>query len=140
MVSLSETVLREAARYDDMVSKSMNYTRLLQINRTYKLNLNATLQTCGKPGYDPACKYDYMYKTIINNTNLFTKEVDMDLCGDETSWAHGGYGESNSGIVFCVIGKPDVTLCGQTVIMSNVICTYTRAYIHHPKLHNTPTG
>jgi hypothetical protein len=54
----------------------------------------------GQPGYDPAYKYDFIYKTIINNTNLFTKEADLDLCGDHISWAHGGYGESNLGLSF----------------------------------------
>jgi hypothetical protein len=37
-------------KYDDMVEKSMNYTRWLQIKRTYKLNLNATSTTRGEPG------------------------------------------------------------------------------------------
>jgi hypothetical protein len=46
----------------------------------------------GQPGYDPAYKFDFIYKTIINNTNFFTKEADLDLCGDKTSLAHGGCG------------------------------------------------
>jgi hypothetical protein len=88
-----------------MTAKSMSYTRWLQIKQTYKLNLNTMSEKCGEPGYNPAYKYDYIYKRIINNTNLFTNEADLDLCGDKTSWAHGGYGEPNSGIVFRVIGN-----------------------------------
>jgi hypothetical protein len=30
------------AKYNDMIAKSMNYIRWLQIKKTYKLNLNAT--------------------------------------------------------------------------------------------------
>jgi hypothetical protein len=55
-------------------------------------------------------------------------------------WADGGYGESNSGIVFSVIGKSRVTHEGQTVIMSDVSRTRPRAYIHRHKLHDAPTG
>jgi hypothetical protein len=77
-------LLQSGAKYDDMVAKSMNYTRWLQINRTYTPNPNATSPKHGEPGYDPAYKYDYIYNTIINNTNLFTKEAYLDLCGDET--------------------------------------------------------
>jgi ABC-type molybdate transport system substrate-binding protein len=40
-------ILQAGAKYDDMVSKSINYTRWLQIKRTYKLNLNATLMKYG---------------------------------------------------------------------------------------------
>jgi hypothetical protein len=108
---------QDGAKYDGMVVNSMSYTRWLQIKHTYKLNLNVTSTKRGEPGYDPGYKYDYIYKTIINSTIFFTKEADLDLCGDETSWAHGGYGESNSGIVFCVIGKPRVTRGGQNGIV-----------------------
>jgi hypothetical protein len=92
---------QSGAKYDYMVAKSMNYTRWLQIKRMYKLNLNATAMKSGQPGYNPVYKYDYIYKTIMNHTNLFTKEVDLDLCGDETSWDHGGYGGSNWDFLSC---------------------------------------
>jgi hypothetical protein len=132
---------QNGANYDDMIANSLNYTRWMHIKWTYKLNLNATVTKRGEPGYDSAYKYDYIYKTIINNANLFTKEADLDLCGDETSWAHGGYGKSNTtGIVFRVIGKSRVTHGGQTVIMYYVSCTQPHAYIHRHKLHDAPAG
>jgi hypothetical protein len=75
------------AKYDDMVANSTNYTRWLQIKRMYKINLNETATKRGQPGYYPAYKCDFIYKTIIKNTIFFTTEADLDLCGDETS--HG---------------------------------------------------
>jgi hypothetical protein len=62
---------------------------------------------------------DMLRPSIIKNTNLFTKEANLELCGDNTSWAHGGYGESNSGIVFRVTDTPCVTRDSQTVITTN---------------------
>jgi hypothetical protein len=41
---------QSGANYDEMVAKSMNYTRWLQIRRTYKLNFNATATKNGQPG------------------------------------------------------------------------------------------
>jgi hypothetical protein len=118
----------------------MNYTRWLQLKRMYKLSHNARATKRGQSGYYPAYKYDYIYGGEINNTNLFIKEADFDFYREKTSWDHGGYGESNSGIVFRVIGKPQVTHGSQTVIMSDVSCTRPRAYIHRDKLHDAPTG
>jgi hypothetical protein len=75
------------ARYDDMVAKSINNTiLLLQIKWAYKLNLNTTSARRGEPGYNPSYKYDYIYKIIINNTNLFTNEAYLDLWGDQALW------------------------------------------------------
>jgi hypothetical protein len=75
---------QSGAKYDGMVAKSMNYTRWFQIKQTYKLYINATSPKHGEQGYDPAYKCDDIYKPIITNTNVCTKEADLDLCGDET--------------------------------------------------------
>jgi hypothetical protein len=56
---------QSGAKYDVMVAKSMNDTRRMQIKRTCNMNINATATKRGKHEYDPAYKYDYMYKTII---------------------------------------------------------------------------
>jgi hypothetical protein len=77
---------------------------------------------------------------VIKNVNYFTKYADQDLCGDETSWAHGGYGEADYGLVGRVMGKPGMTRGGQTVIISDVSCTRPRAYIHRHKKHTMPPG
>jgi hypothetical protein len=41
---------QNGAKYDDMVAKSMNYTRWFQVKQTYTLNLNATATKRGHPG------------------------------------------------------------------------------------------
>jgi hypothetical protein len=41
---------KNGSKSDDMVEKSMNYTRWLQIKETYKLNLNAPATKCGQLG------------------------------------------------------------------------------------------
>jgi hypothetical protein len=56
------------------------------------------------------------------------------------SWAHGGYGEADYGLVGRVMGKPGMTCGGQTVIISDMSCTHPRAYIHRHKKHTMPPG
>ena len=40
--------------YNEVITESINHSRWLQINRTVKLNNNATLPKIGEPGYSPA--------------------------------------------------------------------------------------
>ena len=113
----------------------MNFSRFLQIKQLLKLNDNATSPKRGEAGYDPAYKYDYAFKVIIENCNAFTEKADLDLTGDETTFAHNSYGEPNSGLVSRVIGKPNVTKGMQTVLVCNAYRNHSRAYYHRYKCH-----
>jgi hypothetical protein len=77
---------------------------------------------------------------VIKNVNYFTNYADQDLCGGETSWSHGGYGEADYGLVGSVMGKPGTTRGEKTVIISDVSCTRPRAYTHRHKKNTMPPG
>jgi hypothetical protein len=67
----------------------------------------------GEKGNDPAYKYDYIYRTIIDNLNALTERAKLDLCGDETTYSHMGFGEPGSGLVARIMGKPGISKGGQ---------------------------
>ena len=125
---------------DDDIFAAMTYRRYLQIKRMKKLCNNNTAPKRGQPGYDPAYKFDYIYKCIVHNVNALTKQAGLDLCGDETTWATASPGEAGSGITGRVVGKPGVNKGGQTVIVSDVDRFRPRAYMHRHKLHMKPDG
>ena len=118
----------------------MTHCHWLQIKRVIKLNNNTLSPKHGQPGYDPAYKFDMLYKTLVHNVNAITKTAALDLCGDETTWGHGGYGEAGSGLCGRITGKPGITKGGQIVILSDVGSVRPHAYMHHHKLHEKPTG
>jgi hypothetical protein len=67
-------------------------------------------QKKGDAGYEPAYKYNMIFDVIISNVNYLTKEAALDMCGDETTYAHEGYGEADLGLVrLIMMGKPGVT-------------------------------
>ena len=59
-----------------------------------------------------------IYRTIVDNVIALNRSAEMDLTGDETSWAHQGYGESGSNIIKRIQNKPGVNKGGQTVLVS----------------------
>ena len=61
-----------------------------------------------------------IYNTIIKNTNSITEAADLDQCGDETTWGHGGYGEAGIGLVERIMGKMGISEGGHIVITSDV--------------------
>jgi hypothetical protein len=63
----------------------------------------------GEPGCNPAYKYDMIYKVLVNNVAAISKYADLDQTGDKTTWGHGGFGESGSGLVGRVSNKPGKT-------------------------------
>jgi hypothetical protein len=71
-------------------------------------------------GYDPSYKYDFIYKCLIRNINEMTQFAELDLCDDETTCGHGGFGEADSGILPRRQNKPGITFGIQTVIISDV--------------------
>jgi hypothetical protein len=131
---------QDGANFCEYVTKSHHRKSWLQIKHTYNLNLNSTTAKRGQEGYDTAYKYDYIYDAVIKNVTYFTKYADQDLCDGETSWAHIGYGETESGVDGCVMGKPGMTQSGKTVIVSDVSCTLPISYIRRHKKHTMPPG
>ena len=81
-----------------------------------------------------------IYNVLVDNLNAITEEAQLDLCGYETMWGHGGYGEAGSGLIGQVLNKPGVTEGGQIVMISNVHRIWPRAYMHRHKLHVKPPG
>jgi hypothetical protein len=124
-----------SSAFDADIANSIHHTRWLQLKRTFKLCDNERAPKRDQPGYDPAYKYDYLFRTIIYNLNAVTKSADLDQCGDETTFAHNGYGEPNSGLLSRVMGKPGVTRGGQIVLLSDVGRNRPRAYLHRHKIH-----
>ena len=120
----------------EKVMDSINFSRWLEVKRCMKLNNNLIAKKKGDENYDPAYKYDFIWKVLFYNINTITKEADLDLCGDETSWAHSGF----SDVTGRILKKPRVSKGGQTVIVSDVSRNRPRAYIHRHKLLDHPDG
>lgn len=51
---------------------------------------------------------------------MITKNAELNLCGDETTWGFGGFGESGSGLLSLILGEPEVTCGCQIVMISDV--------------------
>ena len=126
--------------FDPEIARSITHTRWLQLKRTYKLCDNETAPKKGEEGYDPAYKFDYIFKCVINNVNELSYSADLDLCGDETTWAHNGFGEAGTGLLTRVMGKPGVTKGGQIVLLADAYRNRPRAYLHRHKCHQPIEG
>ena len=124
--------------YDPEVASVMSFTRWKEIRRVIKLNDNARSWPKNSPLYNPAHKYDLVYKAIVNNCNALTKYAELDLCIDEMTWKFMGYGEG--GVVYRIVGKPGVTKGGQVAFAVDRSRCRPRAYIHRHKWHNRPQG
>ena len=120
---------------DQAIIDSMSYRRFLQIKRTLKLCDNRACPKRGEDGYDPAYKFDYIWKCLVHNVNAVSKKAELDLCGDETTYATGAFGEKGAGIVGQIANKPGITKGGQIVLVSDVHRIRPRAYLHRHKLH-----
>ena len=59
--------LEDCLDYDKDVAKAMYYTRFLQIKRAFKLCNNDKAKKRKDEGYDPAYKYDLVYKALVDN-------------------------------------------------------------------------
>ena len=84
----------------------MTKTCWLELKRVIKLNNNLTAKKQGEVGYNPAYKYDMIFDVLTSNVNALTLRAGLDLCGDETTWGHQGFGEPGSGIVSLILNKP----------------------------------
>ena len=128
------------ADYDDDIFTAMPHRRWLQAKRVKKLCNNDVAPKKGEEGYDPCYKYDYIYKVIVHNINELSKRAELDITGDETSWATASPGEAGAGVTGRIMGKPGVSKGGQTVIISDSHRIRPRAYMHRHKLHEKPPG
>ena len=105
---------------DQSIIDAMTYRRFLQIKRTLKLCDNRVCPKQGEDGYDPLYKLDYIWKVLVHNVNAISKKVELDLCGDETAYATGEFGEKGAGIVGRIANKTGITKGGQILLVSNV--------------------
>ena len=126
--------------YDPRIANSITHTRWLQIKRTLKLCDNDLAPKRGEAGYDPAYKYDYIFRTIVDNLNALTLRAELDLCGDETTYGHMGFGEPGSGLVARIMGKPGISKGGQIVLVSDASRNRPRMYTHRHKCHEKFDG
>jgi hypothetical protein len=126
--------------FDTRIADSITHTRWLQIKRTLKLCDNESAPKRGEVGYDPAYKYDYIFRCIVDNINALTKRAELDLCGDETTYGHMGYGEPGSGLVARIMGKPGISKGGQIVLVADASRNYPRIYMHRHKCHEKYDG
>ena len=127
--------------YDATIHDGITYDRFLQLKRTYKLcnNYISGSRSRSDPAYNPAYKYDLIFKVMVANCNALTKYASLDLCGDETTFSHMGYGESNTGLLKRLgQTKPGITRGMQTVMLFDVGRNRPRAYLHRHKLHPNP--
>lgn len=114
---------------------SIFHSRWLQIKCVFKLCNNDKAIKPGEEGYDPAYKYDLVFRALTENTNFFTFRADYELTGDETTWAHGGWAEAKSGVLQRIANKPGITKGGQIFVMVDREAYRLRAYSHRHKLH-----
>lgn len=126
--------------FDNAIYNSITHTRFLQLKRTLKLCDNSSAPKRGEPLYNPAYKYDYIYETIVHNMRELTAKGSLDLCGDESSWAHQGFGEPGAGIVSRIFNKPGITKGGQVVLLVDAYRARPYAYAHRHKCHGGYQG
>ena len=79
--------------FDPLIANAIKYDRFLQIKRSYKLNNNYLAKKIGEANFEPAYKYDLIFKTMVKNCNALTKFAEPNFCCDETTFSHMGYGE-----------------------------------------------
>ena len=68
---------------------------------------------------------------MVKNCNALTKLAETDLCCDETTFSHMGYGEANTGLLKRLDQtEPGVTRGMQTIFLFDVHRIRPRAYLH----------
>ena len=92
--------------------------------------------SCDKEGYNPAAKYDLIFRTLCHNMNYMTLREELDVAGDESTWGFAGYMADAGGRL---MNKP-VGKGGQTTMIYDTSRRYPRAYVHRHKVHIRPVG
>jgi hypothetical protein len=130
--------LKGSACEDVHVMNALSLHRFHQIKRIIKLNNNDS-ESCKRssPEYDPSHKFDMIYDTIVANIIALTEKGELDLTGDETTYAFQGFGERGSAIIARVLGKPGVTKGGQIFLISARGRVRPYFYRHRHKLTET---
>jgi len=82
---------KDDTEYDALIAESINASRWRQLKSVFKLNHNMVEPKKGMEGYDPAAKYDHIFKAVTHNMNYITKWADLDGGIDETTWGFMGY-------------------------------------------------
>lgn len=67
-------------------------------------------------------------------------DAELDCTIDETTFATASPGESGAGVIFRIMGKPNVSKGGQIVPICNVHCVKPREYYHRHKSQVKPDG
>jgi hypothetical protein len=62
--SLHRRWLVDDANYDHIIANNINVSRWRQIKGVFKMNNNLTSPGRGQPGYDPAAKFDLIFKPL----------------------------------------------------------------------------
>ena len=63
----------------------------------------------------------------MHKVNYLPKHTKICQCGDNTSWAHSGYGDTGSGLMDMVINNLGIKKVGKSVKVSGVNCIIPRA-------------
>jgi hypothetical protein len=98
--------------FDELVYKTMSYTRFLQTKRIYKLCNNYASPRQKGAGYNPTYKFDKIYNMQIFNINWLSEKACDNLCSDKSMYHFGGYGEAGMGLIFLIIDKPGIAKGG----------------------------
>ncbi len=126
--------LIDNADYNHLIANIMNLLQWQQIKGVFKMNNNVTLPGCGQPGYDPAAKFNLIFRTLVHNMNYFTLRAELDAAADESTWDFMGYmGDIGGRLTNKPVGKG-----GQNTMLYDVSRRYPRAYVHRHKLHERP--
>jgi len=128
--------------FDGEIAAAMSAARWCEIKRTIKLCDNGSVAKRGTPDYDPAYKYKKIFDVLVHNVNAITKYACLDLCVDESTFGHGGYGPMEDDLFGYLKNKP-FTKGGQIVLCCDVGRIRPRAFIHRHNKHKkifTQTG
>lgn len=117
----------------------MRLTRFGELKRSIKLCHNGSCPQCGQDGYDPAYKFDLIWRVMTFNCNAITARAEENQTIDETTWGHAGFGEAGSGITSHLRNKK-VNKGGQTTLISDSRRFRPRAYMHRHNLHMMTEG
>jgi hypothetical protein len=92
--------------YDSKISAAISQTRWCQIKQVFKLQNNFVEPSRGAHGYNPAFRYDPIFKAMCFNMNYFTLKADDDFGVDESTWGFmGNSGECGGRLMNKMVSK-----------------------------------
>ena len=108
---------------------SGSYVGLMTAESRFGIN-NEAVPKKGEAGYNPANKYDYLFKCVVHNMAAITERASLDLCADETMYPFMGFGPGDGSNLVQRHQKKRCVKGGQIVIAPDVDCCRPRAYLH----------